>query len=175
LSVEYLARHSADGKKAALDKQKPARSKRGRQNITQISAQTVNISPPSEDAKDEVLQLAMQERVEKVRKLRIQNAIARGQYIQREVVRLWGKMLFSVLLAAFRDLDERIMPTISAACRSASSEAESIAKGGAILRKELHDGLDSVGKAAADFHDEPPDPAQSEFDAGDSAEGLAMD
>jgi hypothetical protein len=83
-------------------------------------------------------------------------------------------MLFSILLAAFRDLEERIMPTISAACRSASTEAESIAAGSAILRKELQDGLNSVGKAAADFHDEPPDPAQSEFDAGDPAEGLAM-
>jgi hypothetical protein len=163
-----------EGRKVAVKtKHRPRASPPAPHSVTQIKAETVNIGTQEESGDEEYKDLGLQKRVEELRKIRIQNAILRGQYVQREIVRRWTMTLFSVIVSVFRNLAERIMPELVAAIRTCPDDAEAINTGTKILNDEVFRGLKNIRTTASDFHSQIPDPADDgkPGDGGDAATG----
>lgn len=156
LSLEYLKHPSQQrqwqgGKITASRQQQAPRSSARRHNVTQIIAERVTVGAPAESEDEDWQNLSLQERIEKVRKLQLQNAILRGQHIERETVRRWIMHFYSIIASVFRSLSGRIMPELVAAIRSAETDAQAVIAGSRVVDEEVYRGLQHVQTTIVGF------------------------
>ena len=157
LNAEYVRRHAGGGKSAVTTKQKPPRSPRGRQNVTLINADHVNVGTEGDPENKDAVEVSLQERIEKVRKLRLQNAILRGEYVLRSTLAQWIMRLYGVISSMFRNMGGRIMPELVAAIRSAESDDDAMRKGEAIIKNAVLEALTQTQKTILGFKGEVPE------------------
>jgi len=145
LSVEFASRHQGKGgKKAPAKKQKPRASKPGRQNLTQIKAETVNIGAPAEPLNNDAVELSFAKKLADLEKVQLENAILRGKYIERDMVGQWTMRWYGTMSSVWRSLSGRVMPDMIAKIRSSANDDDALREGSKLIDDAIYEGLQQI-------------------------------
>lgn len=158
LSVEYASlHHAASGKVAVKTKKKSLPSALGRQNITQINAQTANINVPADLENADAVELSFAKKLADLEKVRLENAILRGEHIEREIVGQWIMRFYGTMSSMFRAMSGRVMPDMIAKIRSSANDDDAMRDGSKLIDDAVYEGLQQIRDVMLAFRKKVPE------------------
>jgi hypothetical protein len=149
INADYIARqkekrHSAGGEISPRSKQKAPPSSRGRKNVTLINADHVNIGTEEDPENQDAVELSQEEKKQKVIKLQLENAIKRGEYIERQLTGQWIMRFYGTMSSVWRAMSGRVMPDMIAKIRSSANDDDALRDGSKIMDDAIYEGLEQI-------------------------------